>query len=176
LEYRVATPLLGPWYWWDYSDLGVSSYYNPRTYPRPAENPFIPKRSGSFIQPGNLDPLAYELAAQKGLDGLDQETLKGLLVWAVIGAAAGNFLFGKKTGLALGAVLGVVSKYVYGIFKQQKLGQIDFAPEDPTGGSWSESTDIWPDYFGSGESVAVASQYFGTLKPRGFAAAATTVP
>lgn len=61
-EYMVAMPLFGPWYWGN-PNLGPESYYNPMTYPYPAETGnLIPRWTGSFIQPRNMDPVAYELA------------------------------------------------------------------------------------------------------------------
>ena len=61
-EYRVAMPLFGPWYWGS-PHLGPESYYNPLTYPyaAPTGN-FLPQWTGAFIQPRNLDPVAYALA------------------------------------------------------------------------------------------------------------------
>lgn len=55
-DFYTAMPLFGAWYWGS-PHLGPESYYNPRTYPYAAVNPFIPRWSGSFIQPRNIDPL-----------------------------------------------------------------------------------------------------------------------
>jgi hypothetical protein len=179
LEYRVAVPLeYGPWAQfspWAFSDRPQDYQYNPRTYPYPALNPYLPQRSGAYIQPGNMDPIAYALATSgspegPGLEGLDQESVKGILMWAAAGSVAGYFVLGKKQGALLGAVLGVVTKYTLGLFKASRTGQIDFAPEDPTGGAYEGGGDPFGDPLGPGESIAVASQYFGTLKPRGFTA------
>lgn len=74
LEYTVAMPLWGGWYWGD-PNLGPDSYFNPRTYPYPADTGnFIPRWSGAFIQPRNLDPLAYQLVSEGGL-GMDMTML-----------------------------------------------------------------------------------------------------
>jgi len=115
MEYTVAMPLWGPWYWGN-PNLGPESYYNPRTYPYPADTGgYITRWSGSFIQPRNLDPVAYELM-------------------------------------------------------QGSLGDLDWHVEDPTGGAYSGGGDpIWGDPLGPGENIAVAMQWAGQLKPRGFA-------
>ena len=101
-DFWTAMPLFGPWYGAS-PHLGPESYYNPRTYPYAAVNPFLPRWSGNFIQPGNIDPLVV------------------------------------NGGLP--------------------------AMEDPTGGAYWES--VGP--LGPGESIGVASQWAGDVKPRGFA-------
>ncbi len=61
MEYTIAMPLFGPWYWGS-PHLGPESYYYPRSYPYPEETGgFLPRWSGSFIQPRNRDMVAYEL-------------------------------------------------------------------------------------------------------------------
>jgi len=77
LEYTVGVPLplWGPYYQsspWMYSDINPQGYYDPRTFPYPAINPFIPRRSGAYIQPGQMDPLAYALVNEGSLEGLRQ--------------------------------------------------------------------------------------------------------
>lgn len=80
MEYVVAAPLFGPWYWGN-PNLGPDSYFNPRTYPYPADTGnFIPRWSGAFIQPRNLDPMAYQLVSEGGLSGMDLEDWKILLM------------------------------------------------------------------------------------------------
>jgi hypothetical protein len=73
-EYFSAVPMWGPYYQqspWAWSDLPQESFYSPRG--GPFSNPFIPRRSGAFIQPGQADPLAYKLIFESGsLDGLSQ--------------------------------------------------------------------------------------------------------
>ena len=94
-EYRVAMPLMGPWYqgWYQWPfgpspHLGPESFYNPRTYPYPALNPFLPQWTGSFIQPGNIDTVAGELM----MSGMNQgwpdwyiEDPMGVAYWESIG-------------------------------------------------------------------------------------------
>lgn len=74
-EYRVAAPLLGPWYWRWFGgnpNLPPDSYYNPLTYPYPADTGnLLPQWSGSFIQRRNLDPVAYNLIHSGTLGAMD---------------------------------------------------------------------------------------------------------
>jgi len=65
-QFQVAMPLGGPWYWGD-PNLGPASYYNPQTYPHALINPFLPRWSGAFIQPRNVDPLVV-VEGQPGMD------------------------------------------------------------------------------------------------------------
>lgn len=107
-DFQVAMPLFGSWYWGS-PYLGPESYYNPLTYPYAVVNPYIPRWSGSFIQPGNIDPLV-------------------------------------------------------------KVSNKDWAPLDPTGGSFWEESEAGE--LGPGESIAVGSQWAGDIHPRGFSSAA----
>lgn len=76
MEYRVAMPLFGPWYWGN-PNLPPESYYNPMTYPYPAPTGnFIPRWSGAYIQPRNWDPMAYELAMGDGLGQIGPQHLE----------------------------------------------------------------------------------------------------
>jgi hypothetical protein len=53
------------------------------------------------------------------------------------------------------------------------LGQYEQFIEDPTGGAYGDAGDpIYGDVLGPGVAVGVATQWAGTLKPRGFAAKA----
>lgn len=75
LEYRSAVPL-GPWYQmspWAWTDLPQESFYSPRGSMFPPINPFIPRRTGAYIQPSDLSSSAYKLQFESGqLDGLGQ--------------------------------------------------------------------------------------------------------
>lgn len=69
-------PLWGPWYWHPFGPsvhLPPESFYNPLTYPYPADTGnLLPRWSGSFIQPSHYDPVAYELAAGGSLGQIEQ--------------------------------------------------------------------------------------------------------
>lgn len=176
LEYRVAVPLWGPWYQngasWMYSDLPVESFYNPRTYPYPAENPYIPQRSGAYIQPGQADPLAYALVAEGNPLAAFVAPQKAQMGTLATGAVAAMLVYAAtkrwKTALLWGAIMAGL-KY----FDPSPMGQIDWHVEDPTGGAYEGGGDpIYGDPLGPGANIAVASQWAGSLKPRGFAAQA----
>lgn len=178
LEFRVATPLWGPYYQaspYLWSDLPQESFYNPRTYPFPAVNSFLPQRSGAFIQPGQADPLAYQLVNEGSLDGLGQASRPNL--GSLLAIALGALALSKKSKtlglLAVGAWL--LTRNSGGLLG--RMGQIadrDWFPEDPTGGAYFGTGDDspYPDVLGPGESVAVASNWIANLHPRGFAATA----
>lgn len=205
LEFRVATPLWGPYYQaspYLWSDLPQESFYNPRTYPFPAVNPFLPQRSGAYIQPGQADPLAYALVNEGSLEGLGQsqdqsKTIKiavgTWLVFALGRAALGALVPRRK----LRRVLRGVPKKAWGVLGVLAAGGVawwyvtqrpdlqvsllgrmgqadrDWFPEDPTGGGYAGAGDpVYGDVLGPGENIAVASVWSGTLKPRGFAATA----
>jgi hypothetical protein len=174
LEYTVAVPLWGPWYQqspWAWSDLPQESFYDPRRYPYPAVNPFIPKRSGAYIQPGQMDPLAYQLVNEGSLEGLGQVTSR-TGAW-LLAAIAGAALLKKSKTLGLLAAVGAVwwfSRKSGGLLG--RMGQIaerDWFPEDPTGGGYAGAGDpVYGDVLGPGESIAVASNWLSMLHPRGF--------
>lgn len=174
LEYRVATPLWGPFYQqspWMWNDLPVESFYNPRSAPYGQPNPYIPQRSGAFIQPGQADPLAYALVSEGNplAAYLPTKIQPGALALGAISALF-VYAFTKrwKTALIAGLVMGGLKAADPGTMGQ---GELDWHPEDPTGGAYEGGGDpIYGDPLGPGENIAVASQYFGTLKPRGFAA------
>jgi len=174
LEYRAAVPLWGPYYQmspWAWSDLPQESFYNPRTYPFPAVNPFIPQRSGAFIQPGQADVLGYKLLTEgEPMADFDSEKSRGRMIGLILAGVSWFLFFQRKIALSLG--ISAVALY---FLVRGKSGLGQWFPEDPTGGAYGGGGDpIYGDVLGPGENIAVASQWAGTLKPRGFVA--TTVP
>lgn len=204
LEFRSAVPLWGPWYQmspWAWSDLPQESFYSPRSYPFPATNIFIPRRSGAFIQPGQADPLSYKLMFESGsLDGLGQQEQSGKavkfaigtwIVFMVLRSIVGAFIpkrkirklirgVGPKGATALGLLAAGGLYYWFLVRREQlprfevsllgKLGQVGpWAIEDPTGGEYMKDpdTEMFGPGLGPGESIAVASAWAASAKPRG---------
>jgi len=179
LEYRVAVPLVGPWYRmspWAWSDAPQESFYNPRTYPFPAINPFLPQRSGAFIQPGNLDPLAYRLVHEGGsLDGLGQAPAPSgqavkfavgtWIAFAILKSAAGAFIprrkirklvrgVGPKGAMALGVVAAGGLAYWF-LFRREALPQVEVSllGLDQVGQPWAPEDPTGGAYGGGGDPI-----------------------
>ena len=74
----------------------------------------------------------------------------------------------QRALLTVGAVL-VAAWWLH---RRGTMGQIGpWFPEDPTGGAYQGGGDpIYGDPLGPGESIAVAYQWLGQSKPRGFTA------
>ena len=100
------------------------------------------------------------------------------------GAAAGvvaskivNFIFirhdDEKFSPYTGALVGVGAVLLLAAITKKAVPMqgYSFAPEDPTGGAYAGGGDpIYGDPLGPGVDIGVASEWFGTLKPRGFVA------
>lgn len=64
LEYRIAWPVGYPWWWSPNPNLGPEAFYMPVQTPYPPEarwGNLLPRWTGSFIQPREMDPVAFEL-------------------------------------------------------------------------------------------------------------------
>lgn len=171
LEYRVAAPLYGPYYWqwpWGSPHLAPESYYLPREgFPQP--QPFIPRWSGAFIQPGNLDPGAYDLVYGSGQLGGLKAPQTGIVAGMVLAVVARKML---QTSLLAAVSAGLLAAVLYSGAEKTSMGQVGpMHVEDPTGGAFYDIDPIYGYGLGPGESIAVGSQWVAQLKPRGFSAA-----